>query len=421
MNKPPSIEAVAIRVLNSICILGLYIPPQPALSSKDVLNDFFIDTFDDILAKFPDHSLIVCGDLNRFPVGDICNNFNLVNTFTGVTYGAAQLDYILMSEDAALEYNVTSELPLDNSKTAHMALLGSPLRQVKCYDMSISRVVHDLRYSNVCEFVNRLSEIDWSPMHDDSNDVDKSCRFFQEVLTRTLCGTIPRSYVRFTTRDKPWINPVLKDLINKRWLAFRNKDFVKFRHYKEKVKSEITRAKHKWIMRAKSTNIWKMVNSVSGKRGNYDLAEILNSFKSTQEAASEINLFFGSNFQQSNDFIVNASEMASCPDVCISPLDVFTALRKINTRKASPDIPSVLIKAASHLLAEPLCALYNKSLATMTVPADWKKTVVIPIPKCSKPSLSDLRQISLLPIPLKVMERFVLRVIQDDLCECCSS
>ena len=95
--------------------------------------------------------------------------------------------------------------------------------------------------------------------------------------------------------------------------------------------------------------------------------------------------------------------------------EVFNLLKRVKSRKSSPNIPAVLYKEASHLLAEPLATLYNQSLSTGRVPLKWKRTVVIPIPKCSKPSLNDLRQISLLPIPFKILERFVLRFIQAQL------
>ena len=74
-----------------------------------------------------------------------------------------------------------------------------------------------------------------------------------------------------------------------------------------------------------------------------------------------------------------------------------------------------MYKEAAHLLAEPFTALFNQSLKNGIVPSKWKSTAVIPIPKCSKPTLNDLRQISLLPIPFKILEKFVLRNIQKKL------
>ena len=95
--------------------------------------------------------------------------------------------------------------------------------------------------------------------------MNAKCEYFQDSIKYCLDQSITTSCVQFTERDKSWMSPVSKDLINKRWAAFRQKDFSKFRHYKEKVKEEIARAKSKWILKAKNANIWKMVRSTSGK------------------------------------------------------------------------------------------------------------------------------------------------------------
>ncbi|MEL7308530.1 MAG: reverse transcriptase family protein, partial [Pseudomonadota bacterium] len=95
--------------------------------------------------------------------------------------------------------------------------------------------------------------------------------------------------------------------------------------------------------------------------------------------------------------------------------EVYHLLKKIDSKKTSPDIPTRLYKEAAHLLAEPFTALFNQSLKNGIIPTKWKRTAVLPIPKCSRPSLNDLRQISLLPIPFKILEKLVLRNIQNKL------
>ena len=61
-----------------------------------------------------------------------------------------------------------------------------------------------------------------------------------------LLSVIPVSYVRLTRTTKPWIIPVVIHLINKRWHAFRSKNFALYNHYKITTKSEITKSKMLW-------------------------------------------------------------------------------------------------------------------------------------------------------------------------------
>ena len=88
-------------------------------------------------------------------------------------------------------------------------------------------------------------------------------------------------------------------------------------------------------------------------------------------------------------------------------------LSKLKTRKSSPDLPLKLYKAASYALADPLTALYNQSLATGAVPLMWKCAAISAVPKCSSPSVDNLQPISLLPTPMKILERFVLQVMKS--------
>lgn len=60
--------------------------------------------------------------------------------------------------------------------------------------------------------------------------------------------------------------------------------------------------------------------------------------------------------------------------------------------------------------------LLNLSIHTGTFPADWKIATVIPTPKiANSKKVSDLRPISLLPLPGKVLERFIHRNLMNHL------
>lgn len=56
----------------------------------------------------------------------------------------------------------------------------------------------------------------------------------------------------------------------------------------------------------------------------------------------------------------------------------------------------------------------NLSLTTGCVPEQWKIATVIPIPKIKNSSnVTDLRPISLLPLPGKILEKFVHRDLME--------
>src|SRR5208282_1798658 len=95
----------------------------------------------------------------------------------------------------------------------------------------------------------------------------------------------------------------------------------------------------------------------------------------------------------------------------ISDWDVFYALDHLKpTATGLDDIPFWFLKTASHLLAEPLSILMNKSITEFTVPTQWKTACITPVPKIQQPlHSSDYRPISITPILSRVTEKLIIR------------
>ena len=73
------------------------------------------------------------------------------------------------------------------------------------------------------------------------------------------------------------------------------------------------------------------------------------------------------------------------------------------------DMNGVVVKEAFKVSTGPLTHLYNISLKKGIFPDSWKIAMVVPIPKGGDPSqVSNLRPISLLPQPGKVLEKLVI-------------
>ncbi len=78
--------------------------------------------------------------------------------------------------------------------------------------------------------------------------------------------------------------------------------------------------------------------------------------------------------------------------------DVRRELRRVNVRKAAgPDgITGRVLRSCAKQLAGLFTSIFNESLATSVVPTPFKKSVIIPVPKNSKPScLNNYRPVAL--------------------------
>ncbi len=83
-------------------------------------------------------------------------------------------------------------------------------------------------------------------------------------------------------------------------------------------------------------------------------------------------------------------------------------LKRVNVRKAAgPDgITGYVLRSCADQLAGLFTSIFNESLATSVIPTSFKKSVIIPVPKNSKPScLIDYSPVALTSIVMKVFER----------------
>ena len=394
----------------SIILATLYIPPVPATREKSALNDFLIHETDFILSQHPDFDMILCGDLNRFDISTICHNLSLVNCNCRPTYGEAELDYILLSDPLSDLYELTTAAPLDISSTPHLSLIASPRTFTFPDDSSvILRKVYDLRDSNMRCFLQKLSQVDWDFINDEDVPLNDKCSRFHSVLCDLADASFPASIIKQTPRDKPWITAKVKSLINARWEAFRCGNFPKYNHLKLKVRKEIKKAKVSWTTRMASKKIWTAVHSHLGTRNKNPINRILSEFNSIDEAVEVINQTLSSNFQHK----LALNRLKSLPVDSWKPVvesyTVFNLLRKLDVRKSSFDIPNVLYKEAAPFIADALAHLFQSSINQRTVPNVWKISAVTPIPKVSRPTLDDIRPISILTTPAKLLEIIVLR------------
>ncbi len=104
----------------------------------------------------------------------------------------------------------------------------------------------------------------------------------------------------------------------------------------------------------------------------------------------------GSSRQSSDDHVITVLED-----------EVRRELRRVNFRKAAgPDgITGCVLRSCADQLAGLFTSIFNESLATSVVPTSFKKSVIIPVPKNSKPScLNDYCPVALTSIVMKVFE-----------------
>ena len=95
----------------------------------------------------------------------------------------------------------------------------------------------------------------------------------------------------------------------------------------------------------------------------------------------------------------------------LSEWEVFRLLDTLRPTSTGLDqIPAWFLKIAAPLFCKPLANLLNLSIATSTVPAQWKAAYIRPASTGSSPhSHADFRPIYITPVLSRILEKIVVR------------
>ena len=107
---------------------------------------------------------------------------------------------------------------------------------------------------------------------------------------------------------------------------------------------------------------------------------------------------------------LNTSVIDEMDFIPCSVREVETLISKINISKSSglTLLSSKLLKNSFEAIGDKLTFLFNFSIQNNTFPNQWKKALVIPIPKTRDLNkLENYRPISLLPLPGKILEKLI--------------
>lgn len=407
-----------------LIMLLIYIPPNLLSVQHKLITNYVIRNLDTTQATVGAQYFMICGDLNDFPSTDLESTLGMTQMVKDATRGNSLLDKILFdsSQDAIYETPIVGS---SIGSSDHQAVLMRPKEQKMSQSTKLVKL-YDYREENILRFLKNIANVNWSLMYRlPPNEIDTKCSFFYEVFEDAK-ACIPYDIVEMRVSDKPWVTPLLKHLINKRFEAFRCRNFALYKHLKSKIKIEIDKAKQLWSKKIMQRNqgIWSISTAQYNKKALHSkLSNLLLEFSSLSEAVNAINDVFSKvftipNVQQSKSrpvCNVGSSLLNWNPEV--RPHIICEMLNRIDCRKAcgSDNIPAILLKASRFLIAEPLSHLFAVSIENGKLPRVWKCAKVIPVPKKKVTSINDLRPISLLPIVSKIFEKIVLMSVKPQL------
>ncbi|XP_072051828.1 uncharacterized protein [Amphiura filiformis] len=263
-----------------------------------------------------------------------------------------------------------------------------------------------------------IQKQDWHEILECEGSQSKVDQFYA-MLDSASEECFPIKKKKIHNNDKPWITPYVKKLIKKRQMAFEVNP-VEWRKLRNKVQREITKAKLTYhAQRIRS------LQKTEPRKWHQQIKIVTNNNKSELRVsvpgvadddstgkANTINNMFASVSAHIEPLVLAklpAYLPAKNPVPHLYPWDVYSELKKVNPSKAGgPDgFKPQLVREFAYELSIPLTDILNSSYKEGIVPTQWKKAIIVPVPKTSPPNVEKLRPVSLTSIFSKIAEGFI--------------
>lgn len=409
-----SVEFILVNFMSlKLFMMCIYIPPNLPVDILRCLHQQIVNLIDSQSTKLPNNEMIIVGDFNTFPIESLMNDLGMTDIVSKATRGNNILDHFLVSENLSKLYDddcVSYNPPI--GKSDHLTLIIAPKLYERRWKVSRLCVVYDYRHSNLCNLIQEASMVNWLEICD-IEDIDSKWRTLHTTICHLLEKSIPKKTVVMSSKDKSWMTPLTKLLINEKWNAFHAKKWEVYSHLKEKVRREIIKAKEKWATELKATphGLWRLTKAV---KSDWKAIETLRD--SDLDAHSLAHKIAES---LTNDDLEQRVPLLSFSDdewsLTFSEHEVFKLMENLSHKKAGgcDNIPNKIYALLSPFLAGPLASIFNDSIRKRSYPLDWKKGIIVPVPKTNPPRLNKLRLITLLPSPAKIMEKLILKKCSD--------
>lgn len=399
--------------------------PQPDHSVETQLTEHIITTMDELSTDHPDAGFVILGDFNQLNTDPLLTDQRYRQIVDRPTRGEHILDKII-TNISSWYADVQIKSPIGMSD--HNTLLWSP-KTVYTKQPNKTRYRHSrpMPDSAVRGFGAWIADQDWTEVTIQV-DVNSQLEGFTETLNSAIDKYFPIRKVKLHSCDKPWMSAGIKSLLRERQTAFHRGDLPNWKRLRNKVKSSIDKAKTEYyssrVQRLKQSNSAAWYREIrvltGGQRSHAPIHVPGISSDDHLNIADTINKLFISQSSDLNPLDLSAlPAYLPAPTQCptLYPWEVHKVMSKVRQKTSGgPDgISARIVREFLVELATPLTHIINTSFQQGTVPDEWKRAIVVPIPKGSPPSVDKLRPISLTDHFAKIAESFVARWTLHDL------
>ena len=415
--RAPHGDSVSFNLFTDYLLRTL--PTKPS-ARYVLLGDFNLPLLVDIISPT---CTLKSPDIITQTFADFCFQTDLFQHVNAPTRVNNTLDLIFTPNYANILSNVKVNMPI------HMSDHSSVSFDLECSYCVDKPVVHarSFAYSkcNIRLATDMLTQTNWLSLFANCSSIDEAWLAFKNICLNVIRETTPfcthkvrhKALSRFLRcavlkKKRLWRKHVLLRL-PKSLAAFKCQSKIVstlFRQFRSRRELHILHTHNSsQFWRFCSRHMSRQHDSISvpmshGDKIIHDIRDVPDSFNS----------FFTSVFRtnvpvQALPFPTNLY-VPLLSNLYFTPNDVLQALSGLKLKYNSPDgIPAFFLKTFAPSLVYPVTTLFNFSLASASLPYDWKHAIITPIFK-GKGSVSDVanyRPISCTSVTGKVLESLI--------------
>jgi hypothetical protein len=263
---------------------------------------------------------------------------------------------------------------------------------------------------------------DWSVFEEVCDSLDSKTDTITDYISFCVDTCIPCKTITLYPNNKPWITKEMKAVLNEKKRAFCSGDRANLKAVQHKINTQMRKCKKQYVDKIEqqfSANdlryAWSGVKTLIGASKKQHRIETDDS----QAFANTLNSFYARfdchDFSKERLDIINS--LTDSETLEITEQQVMGSFNKIQIRKASgPDgIGGIVLKECRQQLSGVFRDLFQASLNTHFIPALWKMSNVIPVPKKVNPTVNnDYRPVALTSIAMKCFEKIVKTLLLKD-------
>jgi len=385
-------------------IIGaIYHPPRPLYDTSEFLS-YIEDCVDAAESAFPAALVILAGDFNALPDDDVIARSALCSIVDQPTRGTNKLDRIYVSEPSYTSIKVVTA----TGKSDHKAVIAYTGPKIKTVNKSRQQLTFRRRSPNQhASFLNHISSLDIT--FDANKNVQDNFNEFYQILLKLLDRFYPLRTITITSTDPSFITPTIKAHLRRKNRLMRAGRIEQAGALARQIRNAITRQNTVQLQRVNTRQnakeAWSKVRQFTKPRDKGD------QHLSSGLTAQDLNKHYAAISADSKYVEPPAKQTVSCPCSYVTEIQVFRMLDHLRPTATGLDqLPAWFLRLGAPVFAAPLAQLLNQSLSYGTVPQQWKKACITPIPKVTHPvQASDYRPISITPVLSRMLEKHLVK------------